>query len=96
MPKTTLQNTSTDELRPSDFREDVELLKHGFRKAALEAPSSIATIWTALHELAFEMVEVKKGTEQAEMYWDKLVEFSKWQFAKEGIQWPVEFRVEEQ
>ena len=74
-------NTHTDEeLLSPGFRQDVERLKLAIRKAAVaQSDLDIGTFWAAIHEVAAETLEVDKGKEQAEMYWNKLEEFADWQ-----------------
>jgi hypothetical protein len=78
-------NTHTDEeLMSPEFRAGVEALKMAIRITAVaQGDLDIGTYWTALHELAREILLSDKGEEQAEMYWSKLLEFSNWQFAQE-------------
>jgi hypothetical protein len=66
-----------------EFRAGVEALEMAIRIAAVaQGDLDIGTYWTALHELAKEILLSDKGEEQAEMYWSKLVEFSEWQMAQ--------------
>ena len=54
----------------------------GRRSTVAQGDLDIGTYWTALHELAREILLSDKGEEQAEMYWSKLVEFSDWRMAQ--------------
>jgi hypothetical protein len=94
MPKSSFPEAYVNaEFQTPEFREGVEYLKHIFRKTFLEAAiedarfDNVGTLWTAIHELAFEMIEIKIGSEQAEVYWSRLVEFSKRleKVAEEGV-----------
>ncbi len=88
-------NTHTDsELKSPEFRAGVETMKNAIRTAIVreglraESLDNIATVWTALHEVAKQIVEDDKGPEQSEMYWTKLQEFARWQFEQAGWELP--------
>jgi hypothetical protein len=86
-PKKLPPDTYTDEeMKSPEFRAGVEKLKMAIRLVSVaQGDLDIGTYWTALHELAREILLSDKGEEQAEMYWAKLMEFAEWQFAQDGI-----------
>jgi hypothetical protein len=88
-PTVNESNTHTDEeLMSPEFRAGVELLKNMIRIVVVRSGiadkrlDNIATYWTAIHELAMELLLSNKGEEQVAMYESKLQEFSDWQMTQ--------------
>ncbi len=84
-------NTHSDEeLKSPEFRAGVERMKNAIRTVVVRAGladerlDNVATVWTALHEFARELLLTDKDEVQAEAYWTKVLEFAEWQFEHEG------------